>query len=33
LHLVYASPSFRSNNPGVVFGVLIYKVNHNYIPK
>jgi dolichyl-diphosphooligosaccharide--protein glycosyltransferase len=33
LHLVYASPSFKSNNPGIVFGVLIYKVNHNYIPK
>ncbi len=33
LSLVYASPSFVSNNQGLVFGVLIYKVNHNYIPK
>jgi len=32
-NLVYASPSFNSNDPGLVFGVLIYKVNHNYIPK
>jgi dolichyl-diphosphooligosaccharide--protein glycosyltransferase len=33
LNLVYASPSFNSNNPGLVFGVLIYKVNPNYVPK
>ncbi|MFL6473392.1 MAG: STT3 domain-containing protein [Nitrososphaera sp.] len=31
LHLVYASPSFR-NQEGVMFGVLIYKVNHDYVP-
>jgi dolichyl-diphosphooligosaccharide--protein glycosyltransferase len=31
--LVYASPSFQSNDQGLVFGVLIYKVNHNYVPK
>jgi dolichyl-diphosphooligosaccharide--protein glycosyltransferase len=30
--LAYASPSFNSNKPGLVFAVLIYKVNHNYIP-
>ena len=28
--LVYASPSFVSNTPGLVFGVLIYKVNQDY---
>jgi dolichyl-diphosphooligosaccharide--protein glycosyltransferase len=33
LNLAYASPSFNSNEPGLVFGVLIYKVNQNYIPK
>src|SRR5919197_2621583 len=32
LNLVYASPSFNSNDPGIVFGVLIYKVNQNYVP-
>jgi dolichyl-diphosphooligosaccharide---protein glycosyltransferase len=32
LSLVYSSPSFRSNNNGLVFGVLIYKVNHSYDP-
>ena len=31
--LVYASPSFQSNDQGLVFAVLIYKVNHNYVPK
>lgn len=30
--LVYASPSFKSNNQGLIFAVLIYKVNHNYVP-
>ena len=30
--LVYASPSFNSNDPGLVFAVLIYKVNHNSVP-
>jgi dolichyl-diphosphooligosaccharide--protein glycosyltransferase len=33
LSLVYSSPSFQSNDPGLVFGVLVYKVNHNYVPK
>jgi dolichyl-diphosphooligosaccharide--protein glycosyltransferase len=33
LQLVYSSDSFRSKNPGIVFGVLIYKVNYNYNPK
>src|ERR687885_280102 len=33
LNLVYASPSFNSNDPGLVFGVLIYKLNPNYVPK
>jgi dolichyl-diphosphooligosaccharide--protein glycosyltransferase len=31
LHLVYASPSFR-NQEGIMFGVFIYKVNHDYVP-
>ncbi|MGB8022863.1 MAG: STT3 domain-containing protein [Nitrososphaeraceae archaeon] len=30
--LVYASPSFKSDNQGLIFAVLIYKVNHNYVP-
>ena len=30
LTLAYASKSFESNNPGLFFGVLIYKVNHNF---
>ncbi len=30
LHLVYASPSFR-NQEGIMFGVLVYKVNHDYM--
>ena len=33
LKLVYSSASFKSNRPGLFFGVLIYQVNHNYIPK
>jgi dolichyl-diphosphooligosaccharide--protein glycosyltransferase len=33
LSLVYSSPSFRSNDQGLVFAVLIYKVNPNYVPK
>jgi dolichyl-diphosphooligosaccharide--protein glycosyltransferase len=33
LSLVYSSSSFQSNDPGLVFAVLIYKVNHNYVPK
>ena len=31
-HLVYSSPSFR-NGTGIVTGILVYKVNHNYVPK
>src|ERR687895_1136338 len=31
LQLVYASPSFE-NQEGIMFGVFIYKVNHNYTP-
>src|SRR5581483_1620198 len=31
LELVYSSPSFDSNK-GIVFGVFIYKVNHDYVP-
>lgn len=30
-HLVYSSPSFSKN--GIVTGILIYKVNHDYVPK
>ncbi len=33
LNLVYGSDSFESNKPGIVFGVLVYKVNHEYKPK
>lgn len=33
LRLVYSSPSFNSESRGIVFGVLIYEVNHNYVPK
>ena len=32
LHLVYSSPSFE-NQEGVMFGILIYKVNHDYTPR
>ena len=31
LHLVYASPSFE-NKEGLMFGIFIYKVNHDYTP-
>ncbi|HXG06994.1 MAG TPA: peptidylprolyl isomerase [Nitrososphaera sp.] len=31
LHLVYASPSFE-NKENILFGVFIYKVNHDYVP-
>lgn len=31
LHLVYASPSFE-NKEGILFGIFIYKVNHDYTP-
>jgi dolichyl-diphosphooligosaccharide---protein glycosyltransferase len=30
LRLVYSSDSFRKDDPGLVFGVLIYKVNYDY---
>jgi dolichyl-diphosphooligosaccharide--protein glycosyltransferase len=33
LKLVYASDSFNSTQPGLFFGVLIYQVNPNYVPK
>ena len=33
LRLVYSSDSFRSNREGLFFAVLIYEVNHNYVPK
>jgi dolichyl-diphosphooligosaccharide--protein glycosyltransferase len=33
LKLVYSSDSFRSNTPGLFFAVLIYEVNHNFVPK
>lgn len=32
LELVYASPSFE-NEENLMFGVFIYKVNHDYLPK
>ena len=32
LELVYASPSFE-NKDRILFGVFIYKVNHDYVPK
>ena len=32
-YLVYASPSFYNQNPGVMSAVLIYKINHNYNPE
>jgi dolichyl-diphosphooligosaccharide--protein glycosyltransferase len=31
-HLVYSSPSFNKDG-GIVTGILIYKVNHDYVPK
>ncbi|MDQ4016406.1 MAG: glycosyltransferase family 39 protein [Thermoproteota archaeon] len=31
LHLVYTSPSFE-NEEGIMFGIFIYKVNHDYTP-
>ena len=30
LSLEYASKSFESNDPGLFFGVLVYKVNHDF---
>ena len=32
LQLVYSSPSFN-NKENIMFGVFIYKVNHDYVPK
>ena len=32
-YLVYASPSFYAQDPGVMSTVLIYKINHDYIPQ
>jgi dolichyl-diphosphooligosaccharide--protein glycosyltransferase len=32
LHLVYSSPSFNEKE-NIMFGVFIYKVNHDYMPK
>ena len=32
LHLVYSSPSFNDEE-NIMFGVFIYKVNHEYVPK
>jgi dolichyl-diphosphooligosaccharide--protein glycosyltransferase len=32
LSLVYSSPSFNNNSTGLVFAVLLYKVNHDYLP-
>jgi len=32
LHLVYSSPSFNEKR-SIMFGVFIYKVNHDYVPK
>jgi dolichyl-diphosphooligosaccharide---protein glycosyltransferase len=31
-HLVYASPSFESNSSRITTGVMIYKVNKDYVP-
>ena len=33
LELVYSSESFNSQQSGPVFAVLIYKINHDYIPQ
>ena len=32
LRLIYSSDSFRTDKPGLFFGVLVYEVNHNYNP-
>ena len=32
-YLVYASPSFYSQEQGIMSAVLIYKINHDYIPQ
>ena len=33
LKLAYSSDSFNSDRPGLFFGVLVYEVNKNYMPK
>ena len=32
-YLVYASPSFYDQKPGPMSTILIYKINHNYVPE
>ena len=32
-YLVYASPSYYGQEPGPMHAVLIYKINHDYIPQ
>ena len=32
-YLVYASPSFYNQDPGVMSAVLVYKINHDYHPQ
>ena len=32
-YLVYASPSFYNQDPGVMSAVLVYKINHDYDPQ
>ena len=32
-YLIYASPSFYSQEPGIMSAVLIYKINHDYNPQ
>ena len=32
-YLVYASPSFYNQDPGIMSAVLIYKINHDYNPQ
>ena len=32
-YLVYASPSFYNQDPGMMSAVLIYKINHDYNPQ
>ena len=33
LRLVYSSPSFENNKDDIVFGVSMYQINKDYIPK
>ena len=33
VYLVYASPGFYNQQPGVMATVLIYKINHDYNPQ